>query len=161
MFFEARVDIRLGLCVDDVPHLRFAALAMHTVCHLVIGMHLNAEVVCSVNELQQNGQLVIMLLCHYLAEHGFGHLAYHLCQGVACPCAVSNHGWRGRHCRHLPTLADMVLQGQLFPCGQVEATPHLGVEVRFEEHGVKLGALCFDHTTHGEHAHIGDGVQFV
>ena len=61
----------------------------------------------------------------------------------------------------LPALADMVLQRQVLPLGQALTTPHHRAQVRVKQHGVKLGALRLDHTSHGQHAHIGDGVQLI
>ena len=55
----------------------------------------------------------------------------------------------------------MALQGQFFPCGEINATPYFCVQIGFKKHGIELGALCLDYAPHSEHTHIGDGVKFV
>ena len=127
LLLESRVDKRFWLSVDDVPHLRFAAFAMHTVRHIIVGVDLHAKVICCVNEFDEDGQLVIVLLSDGLAEHGFGHLAYHLIQGIASPCAVGDDGRGVGDARDFPALADMVLSWEFFPCGEINASPHFSV----------------------------------
>ena len=127
LLLESRVDKRFWLGIDNIPHLRFAAFAMHAVSHVVVGVDLHAQVIFGVNELDEDGQLIIVLLSDGLAEHGFGHLAYHLIQGIASPGAVGDDGRRVGDARDLPTLADMVLSWEFFPCGEVNASPHFGV----------------------------------
>ena len=48
--FETSIDIGVGLCVDHVPHLALSSLAMHTVCHSIIGVHLYAQVIVGIDE---------------------------------------------------------------------------------------------------------------
>ena len=53
--FEAGIEVGAGVGLDDVPHLRLAHLAMYPLCHLVIGMHLDAQVAPGIDELDEQG----------------------------------------------------------------------------------------------------------
>ena len=55
----------------------------------------------------------------------------------------------------------MVLWRELLPLGEAITAPHFGMQIRFQQHGIEFGALCFHHAAHSQHPHIGDGVQFV
>ena len=52
---EAGIEVGAGVGLDDVPHLRLAHLAMYPLCHLVVGVHLDAEVALGIDELDQQG----------------------------------------------------------------------------------------------------------
>ena len=53
--FEAGIEVGAGVGLDDVPHLRLAHLAMDALGHLVIGMHLDAEVTLGIDEFDEQG----------------------------------------------------------------------------------------------------------
>ena len=52
---EAGIEVGSRVCLDDVPHLRLAHLAMDALGHLVIGMHLDAEVTLGIDEFDEQG----------------------------------------------------------------------------------------------------------
>ena len=53
--FEAGIEVGAGVGLDDVPHLRLAHLAMYPLCHLVVRVHLDAEVTLGIDEFDEQG----------------------------------------------------------------------------------------------------------
>ena len=53
--FEAGIEVGAGVGLDDVPHLTLAHLAMDALGHLVVRVHLDAEVAPGIDELDEQG----------------------------------------------------------------------------------------------------------
>ena len=69
---EPGIEVGAGVGLDDVPHLRLTHLAMDALGHLVIGMHLDAQVAPGIDELDEQGQLTLVLLVDLLTQDGLG-----------------------------------------------------------------------------------------
>ena len=55
LLVEAGIEVGAWVGLDDVPHLTLAHLAMDTLGHLVVGMHLDAQVAPGIDELDEQG----------------------------------------------------------------------------------------------------------
>ena len=62
MLLEACIKVGIGGGLDDIPHLGLTHLAMFTLRHLVVGMYLDAQIALGIDELDQQGQLTLVLL---------------------------------------------------------------------------------------------------
>ena len=137
-FAEPRIEMRPFVGLDDIPHLRFPHLAMQATRHVVVGMHLDAQVASGIDELHQQWQLTMVFLVDSLAEDGLGMLADDRDQIPTLPRAVADDAGAARHCTHLPALTDgFVGRGKTLIGSELTASPHDGVEVRLEEKRVE------------------------
>ena len=134
---ETGIEVRPFVGLDDVPHLRLAHLAMLPLRHLVVGMHLDAQVALGIDELHQQGQLTMVSLIDLPAQDGFGLFADDRRQVAARPYAIADDAGAARHRTHLPALAyRFVGRCQTFVGPELMTTPHDGVEVGLEEEWV-------------------------
>ena len=53
ILFEAGIEVGAFIGLDNIPHLGLAHLAMEALCHIVVGMDLDAQVALGINELHQ------------------------------------------------------------------------------------------------------------
>ena len=111
---------------------------MQAARHVVVGMHLDAQVASGIDELHQQWQLTMVFLVDRLAEDGLGMLADDRDQIPTLPRAVADDAGAARHCTHLPALTDgLVGRGKTLIGSELTASPHDGVEVRLEEKRVE------------------------
>ena len=69
---ETAIEIAAGLGVEHEPHLGLAHLVVHALCHLVVGVNLDAEVSLGIDKLHEQWHLAAILLADGLAEYGLG-----------------------------------------------------------------------------------------
>ena len=79
---------------------------MHTLSHGVVWVHLYAEVALGVDELDQEGQLTMVLLAYGLTKDGFWMLADNGYEIATSIRTIGNDTGTGRNGTHLPTLAN-------------------------------------------------------
>ena len=79
--------------------------------HLVVGMHLYAEVALGVDELHQQGQLAVILIVDSTSENLYRMVVDDRHEVSPTPLAVANDANAGRHGTHLPALADGLVRG--------------------------------------------------
>ena len=53
VLLETGIEMGAFFRLDDIPHLGLAHLAMFALCHLIIGMYLDAQVALGIDELHQ------------------------------------------------------------------------------------------------------------
>ena len=98
---ETGIEIATRLSIEDVPHLALTHLTMDSLCHLVVGMHLDAEVFLGIDELHQKGQLTVVLGVDRLAQNGLGVFGHDRDQVATCEGAIGDDAdhWREGLCR--------------------------------------------------------------
>ena len=69
---EAGIEAGTGLGIEDVPHLGLSGFMVLTLCHLVVGMYLYGEVLLGIDDLGEQGQLVVVSLCHGFPKTAMG-----------------------------------------------------------------------------------------
>lgn len=105
LLLEACIQIGTRLAVDDVPHLGLAHLAMLALCHLVIRMHLDAEVGMCVDELDEQRQLVAVLACHTPTQYLLRVTSDNVNEALALLAAISHDARRALDSAHCPQLS--------------------------------------------------------
>ena len=88
LLLKACIEIGARFRIEDIPHLGFSEFVVLTLCHLIIRMHLNGEVLVSFNDLGEEWQLVVVSLRNLLSKDFLWSSAYYLCEVIACPCAI-------------------------------------------------------------------------
>ena len=56
--------VLLEACIEDIPHLRFAEFVVLTLFHLIIGVHLNGDVLMGIDDFGEEWQLVVVTGCY-------------------------------------------------------------------------------------------------
>ena len=111
-------------CVYHVPHLRLASLAMDAAGHLVIGVNLYAQVALGVNELDEQGQLVVILTRHLVAEDFLRPAGDDADQVLAGPGTVGDDTGAGRYGADLPRFPYRFgISGQTLDTGEAVSAP--------------------------------------
>ena len=67
LLVETGIETGTGLGIEDVPHLGLAGFVVLTLGHLVIGVYLDGEVPLGIDNLGEQGQLVVVSLCYGFA----------------------------------------------------------------------------------------------
>ena len=131
--FEAGIEGGAGGGLDDVPHLGLAHLAMDALGHLVIRVHLDAEVTLGIDELDQQGQLTMVFLIDLLAEDGLGVFVDDRDEVPTLPLTIADDAGAGGHGTDLPTLAyGLAGRGEPFVGSELGATPDDGMQIRLK-----------------------------
>ena len=121
------------VCLDDIPHLGLAHLAVYTLSHLVVGMHLDAQVALGIDELDQEGQLAVVLGVDGLAQNGIRGLGHDRDQVATCEGTIADDAGTGGYGTDLPALANGVIgRSQALVGAKLVATPDNGVEIGVE-----------------------------
>ena len=119
--------------LDDIPHLRLPHLPMLPQGHLVIRMHLYAQVPPRVDELHQQRQLAVILPVDSPAENPLRMLPDDRHQIPALPHAIADDALARRHSTHLPAFANRFLRRlQTLIRPELTPTPHHGMQIRFK-----------------------------
>ena len=130
---EAGIEVGAWVGLDDVPHLRLAHLAMDALGHLVVGMHLDAEVALGIDELDEQGQLAMILLVDLFAKDGLGSFVDDRDEVPTLPLAVANDAGAGGDGTDLPTLAyGLVRRSKPLIGSELGATPDDGMQIRLK-----------------------------
>ena len=103
---ETGIEVGSFIRLDDIPHLGFTPLTMLAQGHLVVGMHLNAQVVFCINELDKQRELALISLVHGFSEDCFGVFGHDRYQVATCVGAVADDAGTARHHAHFPALTD-------------------------------------------------------
>ena len=103
---EAGVEVGAFVGLDDVPHLGLAHLAVFAHGHLVIGMHLNAQVLPGIDELDEQGQLAMIFFVDGLAKNGVRVFCDDGDQVAAFPLAIGDDAGAGGNGAHFPAFAN-------------------------------------------------------
>jgi hypothetical protein len=106
LLFEACIEVGAWLSLDDVPHLGFTHLTMLSHSHLVIRMHLDAEVALCINELDEQRQFALVFLVNGFAKDIFWMLVDNGDQIAAFITAIAYYAGAGWHSTNLPTLTN-------------------------------------------------------
>ena len=131
---EAGIEVGTGVGLDDVPHLRLAHLAMDTLGHLVVRVHLDAEVALGIDELDEQGQLAMVFRIDRTAKDGLGGFVDDGDEVPTLPGAIADDAGAGGHGTDLPTLAyGLAGRGEPFVGPESGATPDDGVQIGFEQ----------------------------
>ena len=69
LLLETSIEVGSLVGTDDIPHLALAHLAVLTLCHLIVGVYLDAQVFLSVDELDQEGHLAVIALANGLTQN--------------------------------------------------------------------------------------------
>ena len=134
---ETRIEIATGLSIEDVPHLALAHLSMDSLCHLVVGMYLDAEVFLGIDELHQKGQLTVVLGVDRLAQNGLGVFGHDRDQVATCEGAIGDDAGTGGYGTDFPAFADgFITGGKAFVGAELTTAPNDGMEVGMEEERV-------------------------
>ena len=121
------IDESVGRRLHHIPHLGFPSLvAVATGC-LVIGVHLDAEVLACVDELDEQGERVAVGLVDVSPHEALTVERHELVErGVA---AVCEGGLAASHSRQFPTLAyGACSRGEAFQALYLVAAPEGGLE---------------------------------
>ena len=133
LLFEARIEVGTRVGLDDIPHLGLAHLAMLALGHLVVGMHLNAQVALGIDELDQEGQLAVILGVDRLAQNGIGVFGHDRDQVATHKGAIADDAGTRGYRTDLPTLANgLVGRCQALVGAKLRTTPDHGVEIGVE-----------------------------
>ena len=133
LLFEARIEVGTRVGLDDIPHLGLAHLAMLALGHLVVGVHLYAQVALGIDELDQEGQLAVVLGVDRLAQNGIGVFGHDRDQVATHKGAIADDAGAGGYCTDLPTLANgLVGRRQALVGAKLRTTPNHGVEIGVE-----------------------------
>ncbi len=62
LLFEAGIQMGTRNSIDDIPHFGFTHFAMFALCHFIIGVYLDAQILVCINELDKQWQFVSILL---------------------------------------------------------------------------------------------------
>lgn len=136
---EAGIEMGPLLCLDDVPHLGLAHLAVQTLRHLVVGVDLDAQVVAGIDELHQERQLAVIGLAHLVAQDGLGMSANDGDEVKALPLAIADDGGAGGDGTDFPTFANGVVRAlETFIRSEAVAAPDNLVKVGFEKERIKI-----------------------
>ena len=134
---ETRIEIATGLSIEDVPHLALAHLSMDSLCHLVVGMHLDAEVFLGIDELHQKGQLTMILVVDRLSQNGLGVFGHDRDQVATCEGAIGDDAGTGGYGTDFPAFANgFITGGKAFVGAELTTAPNDGMEVGMEEERV-------------------------
>ena len=107
--FQTRVQTCPRIGRHDIPHLGLAvALVMLPPRHRIIRMHLDGQVVASVDELDQQGKLVPVLGIHMLSHEPSLILLHELRNRPPAQGSIGHRRLMLRHPGQLPALADML-----------------------------------------------------
>ena len=138
LLFETRIEVGTLLGLDDIPHLRLAHLPVLTHRHLIVGMHLDTQVLLGIDKLHQQGQLAVIFPVHRLAQDRLGHLFEHKAQVQTFPETITHHAHTGGHGTHLPALPyRFVGRCHSLIRPELRSAPHDGVQVRFKQHRIQ------------------------
>ena len=133
LLFEAGIEVGTRVSLDDIPHLGLAHLAMLALGHLVVGMHLDAQVALGIDELDQEGQLAMVLGVDGLAQDGIRGLGHDRDQVATHKGAIADDAGTRGYCTDLPTLANgLVGRCQALVGAKLRSTPDHGVEIGVE-----------------------------
>ena len=106
LLLETGIEIGSRFGIDDVPHLGLPELIVFAKRHLVVRMHLNGEVFLGIDELDEQGQLVAILLGNGTTQDLLWHLTDDIDERLTRPSAIVHDG-RGRgNSRDFPGLAN-------------------------------------------------------
>ena len=134
---ETGIEIATRLSIEDVPHLALTHLTMDALCHLVVGMHLDAEVFLGIDELNQKGQLTMILVVDRLSQNGLGVFGHDRDQVATCEGAIGDDAGTGGYGTDFPAFADgFITGGKAFVGAELTTAPNDGVEVGMEEERV-------------------------
>ena len=134
---ETGIEIATGLSIEDVPHLALAHLTMDSLCHLVVGMHLDAEVFLGIDELNQKGQLTMILVVDRLSQNLYGMLADDADEVATGILAIGDDAGTGGYGTDFPAFADgFITGGKAFVGAELTTAPNDGMEVGMEEERV-------------------------
>ena len=136
--FETRIEMSALIGLDDIPHLRLAHLPMFTHRHLVVGMHLDTQVLLGIDEFHQQGQLTMVCLINLFAQDGLRLFVDHRHQIPSLPSAIADDARTRGHSTHLPTLPNRFIgrrQSLIRP--ELSSTPHHRMQVRFKQQRIK------------------------
>ena len=130
---ETGIEVGTFVGLDDVPHLGLAHLTVFALGHRVVGVDLDAEVFAGVNELDEQGQLAVVLLAHGLAKNSLRMLVDDGNEVVALPGTIADDAGAGGDGADLPALADGVGGGlQALVGAEAGAAPYNLMKVGFE-----------------------------
>ena len=133
LLFEARIEVGTRVGLDDIPHLGLAHLAMFALGHLIVGVHLNAQVALGIDELDQEGQLAVILGVDCLAQNGIGVFGHDRDQVATHKGAIADDAGTRGYCTDLPTLANgLVGRCHALVGAKLRTTPDHGVEIGVE-----------------------------
>ena len=131
---ETGIEIATRLSIEDVPHLALAHLSMDSLCHLVVGMYLDAEVFLGIDELHQKGQLTMILVVDRLSQNLYGMLADDADEVATGILAIGDDAGTGGYGTDFPAFADgFITGGKSFVGAELTTAPNDGMEVGMEE----------------------------
>ena len=103
---ETGIQVAARGGVDDIPHLAFPHLAVFALGHLVVGMHLDTQVLLGIDELHQQRQFAVILSADAAAQDGFGGLVDDRCKVAPRMFAIGNDTRARGDGTYLPAFAD-------------------------------------------------------
>lgn len=132
------IEIGSWLGVDDVPAFGFSVFVVAATCQFVTWVYLNAEVVSSIDEFDQEGKFASVLLTDCLSEDVCTVLVDDADKVTAGKGAVADGADAGGHGTDFPAFANGFIGGcQSFVGTQFVASPHHRVKVGLKKEGVK------------------------
>ena len=130
---EAGIEVGAWVGLDDVPHLRLAHLAMDALGHLVVRVHLDAEVTLGIDELDEQGQLAVVFRIDLLAKDGLGSFVDDRDEVPTLPLTVADDAGAGGDGTDLPTLAyGLAGRGEPLIGSELGATPNDRMQIRLK-----------------------------
>ena len=125
LLLESHQHAGAGLGIDYIPHLRLTLLAMVAHGHLIVRVHLYAEVLMRINKLDQQGQLPPVLLHHGTTQHLLAHFIGKIVEFTACVGTIADYALPLRKRTNLPALAYWHIgRGQTLPLQEPATAPH-------------------------------------
>ena len=107
---------------------------MDSLCHLVVGMYLDAEVFLGIDELNEEGQLTMILGVDRLAQNGLGVFGHDRDQVATCEGAIGDDAGTGGYGTDFPAFANGFITGRkAFVGAELTTAPNDGMEVGMEE----------------------------
>ena len=122
---KTAIDTSSGFRFDNVPHLVLTHLSVYRFGHFVIGMHLYAQVLLSVNKLDEQWHLPIVVFVNGLSEYLPFVGRDDLIERFAGQRSVSNDAGAVGNAADLPGFTNRSLgMWKLLPVGKIMSAPN-------------------------------------
>ena len=105
---KAVIQERARFTVQHIPHLGLAARQPLLLSLLVVGVHLDGELLARVDKLDEQGKQITVARVVLLADQQLLLLRQHVVEFPALVFAVGDNSLVVFHARHLPALAHLV-----------------------------------------------------